>query len=82
MNYSGSEEIRIKKNSYTGIFIMAAVLGAILSFVFIGIGKIIIFLGGLIIKYWMYAAGGIVGLFILKKIIFRRRKKKNENSHR
>ncbi len=58
------------------MIIGVTLLISLICFIFIKlIIAIIIFLVGLIIKQWAYILGGIVAAFILKRIVFGRKKK-------
>jgi len=68
------KEPKEKKDSLGIIGI--TLLVSVICFIFIKlIRSLIILLVGLIIQYWAYALGGIVALFILKRIVFGRKKK-------
>lgn len=69
-----------KKKNYSSWYLLSFIIGIALFFILLFSTKLIVFIVGLAIKYWIYASIGVLVLLILiKKIKKRKRKKEFKN---
>lgn len=62
-----------KKESNAKYYLGAVVAGLVLFALILGATKFLILAGGFLFVNWMYAAGIIFAMFVIKKIFFRKR---------
>lgn len=63
----------MKEKSPRLYYMMAAIFGGMIFFFFVILGKGFIALARAIINYWIFIVGGLVGLFILKRLISKKK---------
>lgn len=67
-----------KTKSRRDIYIKAAIIGSLLALSLIISGKLFIFVVTLIIKYWTWTIGIIVGILLIKYLFGKRNKPKGK----
>lgn len=65
-----------KEKGKEDIYLKAIIFGVILAIAFIGGGKILIFLVSLLIKYWTWVLGILIGLFLLRHFLSKKKSPK------
>lgn len=71
--YDNSPEAPGKGNAE--LYFKFSLLGAFLAVILIGSGKLLIYLFGVIIKYWIWVIGILIGCFLIRHFLFNKKKK-------
>ena len=65
-----------KEDTHKLYYLAAAGLATLIAFTIIFGSKLLFYLGRVIIEHWVWAIGIIIGSIILKKVLFKKRRKK------
>lgn len=71
----------VPEEKHTNYYMAAGFAGVVIGMGFIMFGNFFIWLLKAVFQYWLWIIGAIFGILILRKLLFRKRVRKNENTN-